>query len=152
MDSNSNSNSNTTSDSNSNSNSLSSPPDWNLITPSRTEAVSTAGRQHAERQTSDSGPTSRAAVAVACIGCRTRHLKCDGQNPCGRCGSESIPCSYVKSRRGWKGPKKNGTASLSPVGIVASKCIRSLPSIPHDVIVATTTSMYLSLDWIPSFY
>jgi hypothetical protein len=132
----------------SNSSNLSSPPDWNQTAPSRTEAVSTAGRQHAERQTSDSGPTSRAAVAVACIGCRTRHLKCDGQNPCGRCGAESLPCSYVKSRRGWKGPKKNGTASLSPVGIVASKCIRSLPPVLSQYYSIDCCIHILSLDEI----
>jgi hypothetical protein len=75
------------------------------------EAISSAGRHHSERQTPDSGPTSRAAVAVACTACRSRHLKCDGQSPCDRCTTELLSCSYVKSRRGWKGPRSKGTTT-----------------------------------------
>jgi hypothetical protein len=74
---------------------------------SLTSPISGAGRARADRQTSDSTPTSRAAVAVACTNCRSRHLKCDGQQPCSRCLQEGLTeCSYMKSRRGWKGPRK----------------------------------------------
>ena len=50
---------------------------------------------------------NRVAVAVACVQCRSRHLKCDGATRCSRCVAEGIACSYVKSRRGWKGPRKS---------------------------------------------
>jgi hypothetical protein len=50
---------------------------------------------------------NRVAVAVACVQCRSRHLKCDGATRCARCVAEGIACSYVKSRRGWKGPRKS---------------------------------------------
>src|ERR1700761_2146269 len=76
----------------------------------RSEPASTAARARAERQTADSAPASRAAVAVACTNCRSRHLKCDGQQPCTRCVQEVLAdCSYMKSRRGWKGPRKQET-------------------------------------------
>jgi hypothetical protein len=40
-------------------------------------------------------------VTLACIPCRTRHLRCDAAPPiCGRCRLENKPCSYAKSRRG----------------------------------------------------
>ncbi|KAI0391777.1 hypothetical protein F5Y17DRAFT_460545 [Xylariaceae sp. FL0594] len=40
-------------------------------------------------------------VSVACLSCRTRHVRCDAQQPaCMRCTSEGRTCQYVKSRRG----------------------------------------------------
>jgi hypothetical protein len=96
--------------------SISPPPPPPPTAQGRREAHSAAGRQHNERQTSDSTPNSRAAVAVACVACRNRHLKCDGATQCGRCAAEGIPCSYVKSRRGWKGPRKNLPGSYLPNG------------------------------------
>ncbi|KAF2666834.1 hypothetical protein BT63DRAFT_457791 [Microthyrium microscopicum] len=101
-----------------------SPGIWSAdLTPSpRSDAISSAGKHHAERQTLDSGPGSRSAVSVACTGCRSRHLKCDGQRPCSRCSSEAIDCSYIKSRRGWKGPRiKSGNAGFMPSISMSSK-------------------------------
>ncbi|KAK1590942.1 uncharacterized protein LY79DRAFT_553648 [Colletotrichum navitas] len=38
---------------------------------------------------------------LACLPCRSRHLKCDGQKPqCNRCVSASTECKYAPSRRG----------------------------------------------------
>ncbi|KAI0408340.1 hypothetical protein F4802DRAFT_408378 [Xylaria palmicola] len=40
-------------------------------------------------------------VSVACLPCRSRHVRCDAQQPvCIRCSSEGRTCHYVKSRRG----------------------------------------------------
>ncbi|KAI0100268.1 hypothetical protein GGR51DRAFT_533037 [Nemania sp. FL0031] len=40
-------------------------------------------------------------VSVACLQCRSRHVRCDAQQPvCIRCSSEGKTCEYVKSRRG----------------------------------------------------
>lgn len=41
---------------------------------------------------------------------RGKHLKCDGQTPCGRCHGTQQECVYVASRRGYKGPRR-GTAA-----------------------------------------
>ncbi|KAI9171650.1 hypothetical protein HJFPF1_01136 [Paramyrothecium foliicola] len=52
---------------------------------------------------------SRATVraSLACVPCRTKHLKCDGGLPaCVRCRLEDRPCHYAKSRRGIRDPKK----------------------------------------------
>ncbi|KAK2023246.1 hypothetical protein LX32DRAFT_667476 [Colletotrichum zoysiae] len=39
--------------------------------------------------------------SLACLPCRSRHLKCDGQRPqCNRCASASTECKYAPSRRG----------------------------------------------------
>ncbi|ORY59247.1 N-terminal binuclear Zn cluster-containing/DNA binding domain-containing protein [Pseudomassariella vexata] len=47
-------------------------------------------------------------VPAACLGCRAKHLKCDGLNPCSRClASGDTVCQYVASRRGYKGPRRN---------------------------------------------
>jgi hypothetical protein len=51
----------------------------------------------------------RATVPSACVQCRSKHLKCDGLSPCTRCSSNTLECIYVRSRRGFKGPRKNGT-------------------------------------------
>jgi hypothetical protein len=52
---------------------------------------------------------SRATVraSLACVPCRTKHLKCDGGLPaCVRCRLEERTCHYAKSRRGIRDPKK----------------------------------------------
>ncbi|KAK3302445.1 uncharacterized protein B0T15DRAFT_487574 [Chaetomium strumarium] len=46
-------------------------------------------------------------TVAACLGCRGKHLKCDGNTPCSRCTSAGIECLYVPSRRGYKGPRRN---------------------------------------------
>ena len=48
-----------------------------------------------------------ATLAKACVSCRSKHLKCDRSEPCLRCRSEGEICTYVASRRGYKGPGKN---------------------------------------------
>lgn len=58
---------------------------------------------------------SRASVAVACVPCRSRHLKCDGGVRCSRCRTDNVECTYIKSRRGWKGKRKNKEDSGVPV-------------------------------------
>jgi hypothetical protein len=58
---------------------------------------------------------SRASVAVACVPCRSRHLKCDGGVRCSRCRTDGVDCTYIKSRRGWKGKRKNKEDSGGPV-------------------------------------
>lgn len=40
-------------------------------------------------------------VSVACITCRTRHIRCDATKPtCKRCAESNKECQYTKSRRG----------------------------------------------------
>ncbi|KAL5339643.1 hypothetical protein BJX70DRAFT_363530 [Aspergillus crustosus] len=40
-------------------------------------------------------------VSLACVPCRSKHLRCDATTPiCGRCSTEGLPCVYLKSRRG----------------------------------------------------
>lgn len=59
-----------------------------------------------DRQTSISA-SGRTPVTVACVQCRSRHLKCDGGTRCSRCRADNLPCTYVKSRRGYKGARKS---------------------------------------------
>ena len=49
---------------------------------------------------------AKSAISVACMWCRSKHLKCDGGVRCSRCQAEGLICSYPKSRRGFKGPRK----------------------------------------------
>lgn len=45
-------------------------------------------------------PTNR-RVSLACVPCRSKHLRCDATAPvCARCRSEGLQCVYAKSRRG----------------------------------------------------
>ncbi|KAH7348563.1 hypothetical protein BKA65DRAFT_584300 [Rhexocercosporidium sp. MPI-PUGE-AT-0058] len=46
----------------------------------------------------------RNTVSSACIPCRSKHVKCDGLQPCSRCTTQGLQCIYLKSRRGYKGP------------------------------------------------
>lgn len=53
-------------------------------------------------------------VALACTECRARHLKCDAGVPsCNRCQTDGRECSYVKSRRGWKGTRRKKAAAAA---------------------------------------
>ncbi|KAJ5919345.1 hypothetical protein N7466_010288 [Penicillium verhagenii] len=52
---------------------------------------------------------------LACLLCRHKHLKCDGQTPiCGRCVASGSECQYTKSRRGYQGSKKRRANDSSP--------------------------------------
>lgn len=59
-------------------------------------------------------PTARSSgpSLLACLLCRHKHLKCDGQTPiCGRCQVTGSECQYTPSRRGYKGPSKKRRAN-----------------------------------------
>ena len=59
-------------------------------------------------------------VPLACTECRSRHLKCDAGTPsCGRCVTDARECTYVKSRRGWKGSRRRAHGSTSRAGSVS---------------------------------
>ncbi|KAI1827256.1 hypothetical protein F4861DRAFT_399260 [Xylaria intraflava] len=48
-----------------------------------------------------SAAASASRVSVACLPCRSRHVRCDAQQPiCARCSLDGRTCEYVKSRRG----------------------------------------------------
>ena len=51
------------------------------------------------------------ATALACIECRNRHLKCDGQPTCSRCQAQGQACVYQKSRRGYRARDKKNTTT-----------------------------------------
>ncbi|KAG9187984.1 hypothetical protein G6011_01907 [Alternaria panax] len=62
---------------------------------------------------------TRASVAVACVPCRSRHLKCDGGVRCSRCRTDDVECTYIKSRRGWKGKRKTKDDNATTTTITA---------------------------------
>lgn len=69
---------------------------------------------------------ARTSVAVACVPCRSRHLKCDGGVRCSRCRADNVDCTYIKSRRGWKGKRKtkpgeNGVSTVQINGLSSSE-------------------------------
>lgn len=56
---------------------------------------------------------SKKPSPLACISCRTKHLKCDNLSPtCSRCDKDGMLCQYTKSRRGFRGLKQDGSTSL----------------------------------------
>ncbi|KAI0166526.1 hypothetical protein GGR57DRAFT_496790 [Xylariaceae sp. FL1272] len=69
----------------------------------------------------DSRSTAQ-TVPSACLACRSKHLKCDGSNPCSRCLSSNSECVYIASRRGYKGPRKKRHASDSPSEVGGESC------------------------------
>jgi Fungal Zn(2)-Cys(6) binuclear cluster domain len=98
---------------------------------------SSEGDTHNERQASLASTSTRAdqskeriTVPSACVQCRSKHLKCDGLNPCTRCSSNSFECIYVRSRRGFKGPRRNGAnGAPTKVTAVSGPVDRSCPMI-----------------------
>ena len=55
-------------------------------------------------------------VSLACIPCRSKHIKCDATLPaCQRCTLDQKPCYYSKSRRGIRDAKARSMIIDSPV-------------------------------------
>ncbi|TGO36565.1 hypothetical protein BHYA_0121g00260 [Botrytis hyacinthi] len=47
-------------------------------------------------------------VSLACVPCRSRHVKCGAEMPsCSRCQQDDKPCFYAKSRRGMRDKNAN---------------------------------------------
>jgi hypothetical protein len=91
-------------------------------TPNTATPPSEIGRKDSDNsiknaQKDSSKDQTRASVAVACVPCRSRHLKCDGGVRCSRCRTENVECTYIKSRRGWKGKRKNKEENGGPVSL-----------------------------------
>jgi hypothetical protein len=62
-------------------------------------------------------------VSLACVQCRSRHLRCDAVTPiCSRCVREGSECTYLKSRRGGRARAKRDGATTIP----------ELPSLQND--------------------
>ncbi|KAF2638326.1 hypothetical protein P280DRAFT_405152 [Massarina eburnea CBS 473.64] len=71
--------------------------------------------QMAPNSQNDQNPAqARVSVPVACVPCRNRHLKCDGGVRCSRCRTDGVECTYIKSRRGWKGKRKKPGENGAP--------------------------------------
>ncbi|PYI14834.1 hypothetical protein BO99DRAFT_426042 [Aspergillus violaceofuscus CBS 115571] len=71
-------------------------------------------------------------IERACELCRSKKVKCNGENPCLRCWQHSLPCKYREKPRLRGRPPKGSTARRSPP--------------PPSVAEATTPSFILSSD------
>ncbi|WZH40452.1 C6 transcription factor [Fusarium acuminatum] len=62
-----------------------------------------AGQKRAGAERSN----AKQRASLACVPCRSKHVKCDGLLPqCTRCKEEGKTCRYVNSRRGFRDTKK----------------------------------------------
>ncbi|KAL6897517.1 fungal-specific transcription factor domain-containing protein [Trichoderma evansii] len=60
-----------------------------------------ASRRPSVSKTDSPKGGSGSRVSLACLPCRSRHVRCDAVKPrCNRCCEEDKECSYTKSRRG----------------------------------------------------
>jgi hypothetical protein len=84
-----------------------------------------ASAQSEEKKTSSKDKPSAPST---CVGCRSKHLKCDGLVPCTRCASNGFECVYVRSRRGFKGPRRNGVPNKAPAAATPASIIASAAS------------------------
>ncbi|PYD08233.1 hypothetical protein DND47_30055, partial [Pseudomonas syringae pv. syringae] len=52
-------------------------------------------------------------MARACVTCKHKKLKCDGERPaCGRCCKLGLPCEIPRDKRSDKRKVENGTSSF----------------------------------------
>ncbi|KXH42559.1 hypothetical protein CNYM01_11647 [Colletotrichum nymphaeae SA-01] len=78
------------------------------------------------------GAASRSSLA--CLPCRSRHLKCDGKRPhCDRCAAAAKDCQYAPSRRGGLdraalAERRRRLAAVNNAGNSSSESPTSLPS------------------------
>lgn len=86
---------------------------------------------------------TRMRASKACIGCRSKHIKCDSKEPvCSRCELDKRECVYLKSRRG-------GSSSKADVPRAISTSHDSNASTPS--LVADGPSTAPSIDSVPEF-
>jgi hypothetical protein len=99
--------------------------------PTLSPSLSSDSQSQGERQVSitleqSQNNKERVTVPSACVQCRSKHLKCDGLNPCTRCSSNSFECVYVRSRRGFKGPRKNAQ-NKTATSVTNPSALRACP-------------------------
>ncbi|KAH7406715.1 hypothetical protein DE146DRAFT_402193 [Phaeosphaeria sp. MPI-PUGE-AT-0046c] len=85
-------------------------------------------------------------VALACLQCRRRHIKCDAtQPPCSRCRREGKECTYQASRRGGL-DNGHGAASSQHRGLQQVSC-----SLPSDLVASRNhlLELYYEYFWPP---
>lgn len=75
------------------------------------ESESTAAANDKQRSSTAPARVSRQRPGAACLGCRQRKMRCDGQQPCGSCFDSGISCepTGVQAQRG---PKKGHMKAL----------------------------------------
>lgn len=70
-------------------------------------------------------------VSRACLECRSRHMKCGGQEPkCERCTKYNRECQYVKSNRG--GSRKKGVKIKKQVSSMLPCVKNDMEQLAHD--------------------
>lgn len=85
---------------------------------------------------------------------RSRHLKCDGREPCTRCISSGHHCHYIASRRGHRKSKKNGVVDNSSIPEAAfsspfdTNSSTSTPTMPQEQLVSGSGGISTSKDMI----
>ncbi|KAI1492769.1 hypothetical protein F5X96DRAFT_690549 [Biscogniauxia mediterranea] len=104
-------------------------PESDAVRPSRpTSSVSSP--EGAESKTSNRSKAN-IRVSLACVQCRSKHVKCDATLPaCNRCQLDKKPCYYAKSRRGIRDPKKRSLISDKPPVSPSKPPFLSTSSIP----------------------
>lgn len=70
-------------------------------------------------------------VSRACLECRSRHMKCGGQEPkCERCSKYNRDCQYVKSNRG--GSRKKGVKIIKPISNMLPCVTNNMEHLAHE--------------------
>lgn len=69
-------------------------------------------------------------VSLACLPCRSRHIKCNAETPiCSRCAADSLACTYARSRRGHRRSRRLGeTTAISNTHLQQATNNPTLPS------------------------
>lgn len=79
------------------------------------QSSSPTARSHGAASRQNARPKAHIRVSLACVQCRSKHVKCDATLPaCLRCQAEAKPCFYAKSRRGIRDPMKRSMISDRP--------------------------------------
>jgi hypothetical protein len=97
------------------------------------QTPSANGTQNGQSDQNGDGAQPRTSVAVACVPCRSRHLKCDGGVRCSRCRADGVECTYIKSRRGWKGKRKSKPGENGVSTVPAPSPSHQSPRLAHCI-------------------
>ncbi|KAH8805366.1 hypothetical protein F5884DRAFT_859974 [Xylogone sp. PMI_703] len=109
--------------------------------PSASRPVGSVSSVVEKRPSDDSAarkPTpKRARYAIqACNECKRRKVKCDGNNPCHRCASQDITCSYYRRVQGGVfrdvGPHDNTNLRFRQMQIVHDDLVQRPSPLSHD--------------------
>ncbi|KAF4953394.1 hypothetical protein FGADI_6031 [Fusarium gaditjirri] len=100
-----------------------------MASPSQDEGPPGIELNSSQKRVSTATSRPQKRVSLACLPCRSKHIRCDGLEPCTRCKEEGKLCGYPEPRRGIRNPKKTSLMKEEALANNQDNTTESTPSL-----------------------